>query len=96
MWGYTIALAAAWFVGSNLRRSSLLDALARGVLPAVAGVFAGRWAARQLTFDSIGMAVLTLAITGAAVVVVYGAMARLFRFSEANPTEWRRQTRGAT
>lgn len=96
MWGYTIAMAGAWFIGSSLRRSSLLDALARGVVPAIAGGVAGRWVARQLAFDSIGMAVLTAAITAAVVVVVYGAMARLFGFSEANPKEWRRQTRAST
>jgi hypothetical protein len=92
MWGYTIAMAAAWFIGSGQRRSSLLDALARGVVPAVAGGIAGRWVGQQLTFDSIGMAVLTAAVTATVVVVVYGGMARLFRFAEANPREWRRKT----
>jgi hypothetical protein len=92
MWGYTIAMAAAWFLGSDQRRSSLLDALGRGVLPAVASGVAGRWVARQLAFDSIGMAVSTAVVTAIVVVVVYGAMARLFRFAEANPREWRRKT----
>ena len=53
---------------------------------------AGRWVSQQLSFDSIGMAVLTAAITGAVVVIVYAVLARLFRFTEANPREWRRQT----
>jgi putative peptidoglycan lipid II flippase len=92
MWGYTVAMAVAWFMGSDQRRSSLLDALARGVVPAVASGVAGRWVAQQLAFDSIGMALLTAAMTATMVVVVYGALARLFRFAEANPSEWRRKT----
>jgi hypothetical protein len=92
MWGYTVAMAVAWFMGSDQRRSSLLDALARGVVPAVGSGVAGRWVAQQLAFDSIGMALLTAAMTATVVVVVYGALARLFRFAEANPREWRRKT----
>jgi putative peptidoglycan lipid II flippase len=92
MWAYTVAMAVAWFIGSNHRRSSLIDALARGIVPAVAGGLAGRWVSQQLSFDSIGMAVVTAAITGAIVVIVYAALARLFGFTEANPRQWRRQT----
>jgi len=91
IWAYTIAMAAAWFMGSDQRRSSLLDALARGAVPAVASGIAGRWVAQELAFDSIGMAVLTAAMTATVVIVVYGAIARLFRFTEANPKEWRRK-----
>jgi putative peptidoglycan lipid II flippase len=91
MWGYTIALAAAWFIGGDQRRSSLLDALARGLVPAAISGVAGRWVAQQLGFDSIGMAVLNALTTAAVVVVVYGAIARLFGFAEANPKEWRRK-----
>ena len=70
---------------------SLLDALARGIVPAVAAAIAGRWVSQQLAFDSVGMAVLTAAITGAVVVIVFVGLARLFRFAEANPKEWRRK-----
>ncbi len=91
MWGYTVAMAVAWFIGSDNRRSSLLDAVARGLVPAVAGGIAGRWVSQQLSFDSIGMALLTAVTTGAVVVITYLALARLFGFAEANPKEWRRK-----
>jgi len=91
MWGYTIAMAGAWFIGSDRRRSSLLDALARGILPAVAAGIAGRSVSQQLPHDSIVMALLTAAITGVVVVTVFVALARLFRFAEASPKEWRRK-----
>lgn len=90
MWLYTAAMAVAWFTGSSHRRSSLLDAVARGIVPTVAAGLAGRWVSRQLSFDSIGMAVLAAAITGMAVLIAYVALARLFGFKEANPKEWRR------
>ncbi len=90
MWAYTLARAVAWYVGSDRRRSALLDAIVRGILPAVAAGVAGRWFSRQLGFDSIGMALLTAVITGVVAVIVFVALARLFRFAEANPKEWRR------
>jgi hypothetical protein len=85
-------MAVAWFIGSGDRRFSLLDALARGAVPAVAGGLAGRFVSQQLSFDSIGPALLTAATTGAVVVIVYVAVARLFRFAEADPRAWRRKT----
>ena len=57
----------------------------------MAAAIAGRWVSQQLAFDSVGMAVLTAAITGAVVVIVFVGLARLFRFAEANPKEWRRK-----
>ena len=92
MWGYTIAMAVAWSIGSAHRRSSLLDAIARGIVPAVVAGVAGRWVSQQLAFDSVGMATLTAASTGVVVVVVFLALARWFRFAEANPKEWRRKS----
>ena len=91
MWAYTTAMAVAWFIGSDHRRSSLLDAVARGTVPAIAAGLTGRWVSQQLSFTSIGMALLAAAITGAVVVIVYLTLARLFRFKEANPKEWRRK-----
>jgi putative peptidoglycan lipid II flippase len=96
MWTYTIAMAIAWFVGSDHRRSSLLDAIARGIVPAGAAGLAGRWFSQQLAFDSMGMALLTAAITGVVAVIVFVGLARLFRFAEANPREWRRKSPEST
>jgi ABC-type proline/glycine betaine transport system permease subunit len=61
-------------------------------VPAVAAGVAGRWISQQLAFNSIGMALLTAMITGVVAVVVFVALARLFRFAEANPKEWRRKS----
>jgi hypothetical protein len=61
------------------------------LVPAAISGVAGSCVAQQLGFDSIGMAVLNALTTAAVVVVVYGAIARLFGFAEANPKEWRRK-----
>jgi putative peptidoglycan lipid II flippase len=89
IWAYTAAMALAWFSGSDNRRFSLLDALARGAVPAVAAGWAGRFVSQQLSIDSIGAALATAAVTALAVVIVYLAVARLFRFTEADPRGWR-------
>lgn len=96
MWGYTAAMAVAWWKGNGRSRgSSLVDALARGTIPAVAGGLAGRFVSQQLSIDAIGPALLTAATTGGVVVIVYVVMARLFRFAEADPRTWRRKSPNA-
>lgn len=92
MWVYTTAMAVAWWVGNGHNRgSALLDALARGTIPAVAGGLAGRLVSQQLSTEAIGQALLTAVMTGAVVVIVYVVVARLFRFVEADPRTWRRK-----
>jgi uncharacterized membrane protein YfcA len=91
MWTYTAAMAVAWWRGTGrTRRLALLDALARGVIPAVAAGLIGRQLSQRLSHEALGPALGTAAVAGIVVVIVYLLVSRLFRFTEADPRTWRR------
>lgn len=91
MWVYTTAMAAAWWIGDGgHRRVALLDAIARGAIPAALAALAGRFVSQQLSVESFGAALLTAAATAVTVAIVFVVGARLFRFSEGDPRTWRR------
>ena len=92
MWVYTAVMAAAWGMGDGRHRGvALLDAISRGAIPALLAGLAGRFVSQQLFVESFGSALLAAAVSAVAVVIVFVAGARLFRFAEGDPRTWRRQ-----
>jgi putative peptidoglycan lipid II flippase len=79
MWLYALGLALAWQRASpSGRLGDLLVWLGRLAIPTVAAASAGRLVSNQFSIDRLPEAVAAALAGTAAVVVVYGALGRLF------------------